>query len=179
MTRTNWLGILILSCALAPLGAQTCPFNLERLAAKAKESVDITLDPAVLQLAGRFLSAGNPDESDAKSLLAGVKAICVRNYEFAKEGEYTPEDLQAVRNQLRAPLWNRIVHAQEKNESSEIFTRTEGGKVTGFAVIAAEAKELHVVYIDGPVDLDKLSRFGGKLGIPPIPAPDAARKPSK
>jgi hypothetical protein len=179
MTRTNWLGIVALCCAALPLGAQTCPFKLDHIAAKAKESVDITLDSTVLQLAGRFLSSGDTNESDAKSLLNGVKAICVRNYEFAKEGEYTADDLQRVRDQMRPPLWNRIVHAQEKNESSEIFTRTEGGKITGFAIVAAEAKELHVVYIDGPIDLDKLSRFGGKLGIPPIPPPDAARKPSK
>jgi hypothetical protein len=179
MRRVNWFGILVLCCAATAAGAQTCPFNLDHVAAKAKESVDITLDSTVLQLAGRFLSAADANQSDAKSLLNGLKAICVRNYEFAKEGEYTPDDLQRVRNQLRPPLWNRIVNVQEKNESSEVFTRTEGGRITGFAVIAAEAKELHVVYIDGPIDLDKLSRFGGQFGIPPIPAPDAARKPSK
>jgi len=175
MKRTVWLGILVLCCAAAPLGAQTCPFNLDHIAAKATESVDITLDAATLKLAGQFLS----NAPDAKSLLAGVKAICVRNYEFAKEGEYTPDDLQRVRNQLRAPLWSRIVHTQEKDESSEIFTRTEGGRVTGFAIVAAEPKELHVVYIDGPIDLDKLSSFGAQLGIPPIPVPHGAPKPSK
>ncbi len=179
MKRTNWLGIAILCCAVTPLGAQTCLLNLDNLASKAKELVDIDLDSSVLQLAGRFLSSGDKDQNDAKNLLNGLKSICVRNYEFAKDGEYTPDDLQRVRNQLRAPLWNRIVHTQEKDESSEIFTRTEGGKITGFAIIAAEAKELHIVYIDGPVDLDKLSQFGGKLGIPPIPVPHGAKKPSK
>jgi hypothetical protein len=179
MKRTNWLGILLLSCAGVSLGAQTCPFNLDHLSAKASQTAEVTLDSATLQLAGRFLSSGKTHEGEAKSLLDGIKAICVRNYEFAKEGEYTPADLQRVRDQLRPPLWSRIVHTQEKNESAEIFTRTEGGKVTGFAIVAAEAKELHVVYIDGPIDLDKLSQFGGKFGIPPIPAPDAARKPSK
>jgi hypothetical protein len=152
---------------------------VDNLAAKAKEKVEIALDSSVLQLAGRFLSSGDKGQSDAKNLLNGLKAICVRNYEFAKEGEYTSDDLQRVRAQLRAPLWNRIVHTQEKNESSEIFARTEGGKITGFALIAAEAKELHIVYIDGPVDLDKLSKFGGQFGIPPIPASNGARKPSK
>ncbi|HMD71209.1 MAG TPA: DUF4252 domain-containing protein [Bryobacteraceae bacterium] len=179
MRRAIRLGILALCCAAVPLGAQSCPFNLDHIGAKAKELAEVTLDSATLQLAGRFLSSGKPEESDAKSLLNGVKAICVRNYEFAKPGEYTPEDLQRVRSQLTPPLWNRVVHAQEKNESSEVFTRTEGGKITGFAVIAAEAKELTVVYVDGAIDLDKLSSFGGKFGIPPIPAPDGARKPAK
>ena len=179
MTRTNWLGIAALWCAAPPLGAQTCPFNLDSIAAKAKESVDISLDSNMLQLAGKFLSSANSGESDAKSLLNGVKAICIRNYEFAGEGGYTPDDLQRVRSQLRAPQWSRVVHTQEKAESSEIFTRTEGGKITGFAIIAAEAKELHVVYVDGPIDLDKLSQFGGKFGIPPIPATHGANKPSK
>jgi len=175
MRQTTWLGVLALCCVGMPAGAQTCPFNLDAVAAKAKERVDVTLDSTTLQLAGRFLSS----DSDARNLLAGVKAICIRNYEFARAGEYTPDDLERVRHQLRTPLWNRIVYAQDKNESSEIFTRTEGGRITGVAIVAAEAKELHVVYIDGPIDLDKLSQFGGKLGIPPIPAPHGVPKPSK
>jgi Domain of unknown function (DUF4252) len=179
MKRFRWLGILVLCCAATPLGAQTCPIKLDHLAAKAKNLVDINLDSSVLQLAGKFLSSGDANENDARSLLNGLRAICVRNYEFAKEGEYTAADLQRVRDQLRPPLWKRIVHAQEQSESSEVFARTEGGKITGLAIIAAEAKELHIVYIDGPVDMDKLSRFGGKFGIPPIPAPDATRKSPK
>jgi len=179
MKPTHWLGIAILCCAVTPLGAQTCPMNLDNLGSKAKESVDIDLDSNLLQLAARFLSSTDKDQNEAKNLLNGLKAICVRNYEFAKDGEYTPDDLQRVRNQFRTPLWSRIVHTQEGKESSEVFTRTEGGKITGFAIIAAEAKELHIVYIDGPVDLDKLSQYGGKLGIPPIPIPPGAKKPSK
>jgi hypothetical protein len=179
MKRNTWLGIVVLCGAALPLGAQNCPFNLDAIAAKAKEMADVTLDSSTLQLAGRFLSSGKPNESEAKKLLDGVKAICIRNYEFAKEGEYTAEDLQKVREQLPAPLWNRIVHTQEKNESSEVFVRTEDGRMTGFAVISAEPKELSVVYIDGLIDLDKLSRFGGAFGMPPIPAPHGPPKPSK
>ncbi|HEX5228482.1 MAG TPA: hypothetical protein VFW44_12260, partial [Bryobacteraceae bacterium] len=55
---------LITCLALAPLGAQEIklPANLEKLAAKASDVVDVTLDSNLLQLAGRFLSDKDPDD---------------------------------------------------------------------------------------------------------------------
>jgi hypothetical protein len=179
MKRVIGLFAVALFCALTPLGAENCPFNLDQIAAKAKETVDVTLDSSTLQLASKFLSSGKAKELEAAGLLTGVKAICVRHYEFANEGGYAPGDVQRVRDQLRAPAWTRIVNVREQKESSEVFTRSEGGQVTGIALIAAEPKELTVVFVDGPIDLDKLSKFGGQFGIPPIPVPGAMRKPSK
>ena len=61
--------IALLTCiALAPLGAQELklPASLDRLAAKATEVVDVTMDANLLQLAGRFLSDKNADDAQVK-----------------------------------------------------------------------------------------------------------------
>ena len=174
--RKLFLTVLIGVWTAAQLPAQSLQLRitgLDGLASKAKATVDITLDSNMLQMAGGFFS-GNDKGKDAaqlKELLAGLKAITVRSYEFKEEGQYRREDLDPIRAQLRAPGWSKIVSVTEEKELTEIYMRTEQGKVAGFAIIAAEPKELTVVAIEGSIDLNDLSKLGA-LGIPSIPIPN-------
>jgi len=174
----------IAACAAAQLPAQLLQLRitgLDGLASKASESVDITLDSNLLRMAGGFLAGtGNDakdgkDASDIKGLIAGLKAITVRSYQFKETGQYRKEDLEPIRAQLRTPGWNKIISSQSKDETSEIYTRIEKGKVVGFAIIAAEPKELTVVAIEGSIDLNDLSKLKA-LGVPSIPVPDKKGK---
>jgi hypothetical protein len=143
--------------------------HLDKLAAKAEESVDVNLDGALLQIASKFLSDKKQDEAAVKSLLAGIKGIYVRSFEFNAEGEYTKEDILAIRSQIQSPAWTRMVGVKSKKdrEDVEIFMKTEaGGKIGGLAIICAEPKELTVVNIVGSLDLEKLSSLEGQFGIP-------------
>jgi hypothetical protein len=142
--------------------------GLEKLAAKAAESVDINMDGSMLQLAAKFFSDQKPDEARIKQLIAGLKGIYVRSFEFDKEGEYSLEDVNAIRQQTRAPGWSKLVGVRSKRdkEDVEVFARMEGDKVIGLAIIAAEPKQLTVVNIVGPIDLEKLSDLEGQFGIP-------------
>jgi hypothetical protein len=171
--RKFFVAVLLVGCAAAQLPAQIRITGLDGLASKAKESVDITLDSSMLQMAGGFLSANAKDKDAAKTkeLLSGLKSISVRSFEFKEEGQYRIEDLDPIRAQLRAPGWSKIVSVTEEKELTEIYMRTEQGKVAGFAIIAAEPKELTVVAIEGSIDLNDLSKLGG-LGIPSIPIPN-------
>src|SRR5436190_624936 len=52
-------------------------------------------------------------------------------------------------------------------ENNEIYVMKDAhNNIAGIAILVAEPKELTVVNIVGPVDLDKLSALGGKFGIP-------------
>ena len=168
--------------AAAQLPAQLRITGLDGLASKAKESVDITLDSNLLQMAGGFLAAGADKDKDKdakalKDLLGGLRGIIVRSFEFNEPGQYRMEDLEPIRAQLRTPGWSKIISTQSKDEISEIYTRMDQGKVAGFAIIAAEPKELTVVAIDGTIDLKDLSKLGG-LGIPSnlIPGQDGGKQ---
>jgi len=178
--RRLFLILLVAAWTAALLPAQLLQLRitgLDGLASKAKKSVDITLDSNLLQMAGGFL-AGNGKDKDAKdikALLAGLKAITVRSYEFKEDGQYRIEDLEPIRAQLRTPGWSKIVSTQSKGEISEIYTRTEQGKMVGFAIIAAEPRELTVVAIEGSIDLNDLSKLKG-LVVPAIPIPDPGKK---
>ena len=166
-------------CALAGMaaarGQQLKLDVLDKLAAKATETVNVTLDGSLLALATKFLSGKDKEEQELKKLTASLKGIYVRSFEFSEAGAYTEADLNEIRAQLRGVEWKQIVKVKEKTESSEIYVKYDGDKVAGLLVISAEPKELTVVNIMGPVDLENLSALGGNFGIPHI----STKKPSK
>jgi hypothetical protein len=152
--------------------------HLDRLAAEATETANVTLDGALLQLGAKFLSSEKPDEARVRKLVAGLKAIYVRSYEFEKEGAYSAADLTGIRNQLRAPEWSRIVDVRSKNgDNAEIYIKTGGKDIGGLAIIAAEPKQLTIVNIVGKIDLEELRDLGGNFGVPEMDFEKA--KPAK
>jgi Domain of unknown function (DUF4252) len=162
-----------LAClALAPLAAQDVkiPATLDRLASKASEVVDVTMDANLLQLASRFLSDKDSDDAKVKKLIAGLKGIYVRSYEFEKAGEYQESDVEPIRTQLRNPAWSRIVgvRSQKSGENSEIYVKTGNNKIGGLVILSTEPKQLTIVSIEGSIDPDQLNELGGHFGIPNV-----------
>ena len=160
---------LIFLFALAPawLCGQTVQLEaLDKLAAKASESVTVSLDGNLLQLASRFLSNDDPDQARIKKLVASLKGVYVRNFEFDKVGQYQASDLEPIRSQLRDPKWKKIVEVRGRDNAEVLLRQENEHVISGLAVIVAEAKELTVVYIDGPIDMDGLSKLAGNFGIP-------------
>ncbi len=143
--------------------------DLEKLAQHAKETVDVTLDQSMLQLASGFLSKDDPDQVQVKQLVSKLKGIYVRSYEFAKEGEYSQSDADAVRSQLKQPGWSRIVGVKSVDgEKTEIYVQKVGDHFGGLVVLALEPKEFTVVHIDGPINPEDINKLSGHLGIPDI-----------
>ncbi len=160
MNKLTCLFVLT-SCAFAQEGR--LQFDWDKLAAKAVEKADVTLDGPLLEIATKFLSGKKDgDEAKIQQMVQGLKGIYVRHYVFDKEGQYTEADLAAIHSQLKSPDWSKIVDVQERHESSIIFL----SKVQGLVILAAEPKELTLVQIVGPIDLAMLSELGGKMGIP-------------
>jgi hypothetical protein len=153
----------------AALFGQQFKLNLDHLAAKASDSVDVSLGGPLLQLGAKFLDNNDPDEAKVKKMIAGIEGIYVRHFEFKKEGQYSPADVDGIRAQLKPPDWSRIVGWKgEAGENAEVYLRMEGGKMTGVAIIDAEATELTVVNIVGPIDLELLADLGGHFNVPKI-----------
>lgn len=144
--------------------------HLNRLAAKASDVTDVTLDGSLLKLAAKFLSADDPDQVKIKKLVAGLKGIYVKTFEFENEGEYAESDVSSIRKQLQSPGWSRIVtvHSRKDGENAEVYINTGGSDSGGLAIICANPKELTVVNIVGKIDLDELSELGGNMGVPKI-----------
>lgn len=190
MNRVIWNRCSAWCVVLVLLGAGTASAqgprlqldNLSRLSTLASQSTDITLDPAMLQLAGNFLSAANPDTAAIKKLISGLTSVNVKSFQFDREGAYTIADIDAVRRQLKAG-WTRLVATESKaaeqlKEMVEIYAFREGDRSTGLAIVVAEPRELTVVNIVGPIDLSQLAALQGQFGIPNLnPPPGSAGPP--
>ena len=143
--------------------------QLEHLAAKASNTVDVSIDERLMQFAGKFLSRRHEDEASAKELIDGLKGVYVKSYEFETEGQYSPADIESIRSQLRGANWSKIVNVNSKKEGGvEVYLMTQGGKNAGLALLATEPKEITIINIVGPIDLDKLSHLEGNFGIPEL-----------
>jgi hypothetical protein len=169
--KTNFLAIAAAVVALA--APQQFQLNLDTLAAKASNAVDLSLSGATLRFAAKFLDGHDPDEAQIKKLIEGLQGIYIKHFEFKHDGEWTQADLDRIRNQLHAPDWDRIVGVKSAEEGSaaEIYLHIEGDKNTGIAIIEAEPRELTVVNIVGPVDLEGLADLGGHFNIPKLTIP--------
>jgi Domain of unknown function (DUF4252) len=171
------IATVALTAALMPLWGQQfkLPENLERLSEKAQESVEVTLDKAMLRLTSRFLDR---DEVQTRRLIEGLDRIYVRNFEFAGEGEYNLADVAALRAQLQAPGWSRIVGVRCKRSGQNVdvyFKDSGNGQLGGIMVIDAEPRELTIVNIVGTIDPDRLADIGGEFGIPRLDCSSARR----
>ena len=170
----RWALFLLAAC----LWAQQFKFDLRNLESKAANTVDVSLSGNMLQFAAKFMDAGDPEEANIKKLISGLEGIYVKSFKFKSDGGWNQTDLDAIRNQLRAPEWSRIVGVQssENGENAEVHVRTENKKVTGVAILATDPRSFTVVNIVGPVDLDLLGDLGGHFGVPKVSAPPGGRK---
>ena len=163
------LALLSWECALAADARLVLP-DMRALEAKATEVVSVTLDTPLLGLAARFLDERNPDEAAAKELVAGLKGVYVRSFTFDTDFAWPKADVDAVRKQLSAPGWQRVVEVRslKAHTDTDVYISLDGDRTNGLVIIASEPRELTIVNIVGSIDLQKLHRLEGRFGVPDL-----------
>lgn len=162
--------ILTLALTLAvaiPASAQRLDLSfLADLEDRADEVVDVTLDASMLKLGAKFLNGRDADERAIGDMIRGLQGIYVRSYEFKEEGAYDRKLIARIQSQL-GPSWKPLVTVRSKTKDNvNIYADMRGDQVVGLVVIAAEKRELTVVNIVGPIDIEKLASLEGEFGIP-------------
>jgi hypothetical protein len=143
--------------------------HLDRLFPRAVETIDVTVDSGLLRLASKFLQDGKADQAAVKEILAMIKGVYVKGVEFENTGEFTEQDVTALRQQLQTPGWSRIVGVRSKRdgENVEVFMHN-GDVIHGIGVLINDPRKLMVVNVVGPLDPEKISQLVGRFGIPHI-----------
>ena len=163
--------------ALPALASAADPGRLQlpdfsALSKKATQSVDISLDPSLLQMASSVIGNNSGDANGAavNDLIRGLKGIYVRSYTFDKPGEYSNADVRAIQAQLLAPDWQPIVstHDLKQGNNVDIYVRRSGNRTDGVAIVAAQPLQLTIVNIVGSIDLAKLAQLQGQFGVPKV-----------
>lgn len=165
--KLTWI---LFAAALPAFAQQTFDFkSLDKIGANAKESTNITLEGDALKLATSFFG-------DALRNLTGVY---VRNFEFAKTGQYKEEDLAPVRAYIKSLNWTKVVDVKESEETSEIYVHAlPENKLGGLAIVALEPTEVTVVFISGVLNAGDLAKLTN-LGIPDIKLDHGTADPPK
>jgi len=143
--------------------------HLDKLFPKAVETVDVRVEGALLQVASKFLRSDKADEAAVKELILALKGVYVKGVEFDKDGEYSDADVEAIRQQLAAPGWDRIVgvRSQREGENVEVFLMINNSAVIeGDGVLVSGPKQIMVVNVVGPLDPEKINNLRGQFGIP-------------
>jgi hypothetical protein len=135
---------------------------------KASQQVTITLDSSMLVMAGKFLDDSDPQDAAVLEVIKGLSGIYVRSYTFDQDGAYRQSDLESINGQLASPGWNRLVQTKSRKTGAnvDIYLMVADDKAIGMALIATEPRALTVVNIVGSIDLDKLHKLEGHLGVP-------------
>jgi Domain of unknown function (DUF4252) len=174
MTMSARMKKVLLACLLIPAMsvAQDAQLKLpefKSLAGKATESVNISLSPWLLRMAGSFVDDKDEDSAATKHLLAGIKSIQVRSYQFAADNSYSLADVDAVRSQLTGPGWSQVmqVHHREKNEDVDMYVLIENNVTKGFALIASEPREFTIINIVGSINVSDLPKLQSHLHLLP------------
>src|ERR1700729_350613 len=72
--------------------------QLEKLASKADEVVDVTLDGPTLKFAERFMESDkDDDDAEALNIIKKLTGIYVKSFEFDKPDQYSEADVEAIR----------------------------------------------------------------------------------
>jgi hypothetical protein len=161
----------LLPLAALPAAAQQSdeppfPVTIEKtLATRASNYTEVTLDRKMLDFASRFMD--KEDDAEGKRIIAKLNGIYVRTYEFDKPGQYTPDDLAAIRRQFTTGDWNPIVKQRSKDgtDDSDIYMKVVNGEIQGMFILNSEPKELNFVFLSGNIQPDELSEIDGNFGI--------------
>ena len=144
--------------------------QLDALTNRASNTVDVKLDENLMQVTRKLFSGKDTDDAEIKELLKNVKGIYVKSFSFEKENSYMPAEIDSVMSQLRGGGWSKIVGitSKKENENVEVYLMMVADQISGLAVVSLNPKDVTVVNIVGPINLEKLSQLEGSFGIPDL-----------
>jgi hypothetical protein len=156
----------------APALAQNSPLPLpspveKELAARASDVTEVTLGKNMLAFAAKFMHDKDEDEAATRHLIEGLDGIYVREYQFDKEGQYSMDDIESLRKYFETSEWSPIVHERERRsgETTDVLVKLVNGENKGMFILAAEPRELTIVLILGPINIDQLAELHGIGGL--------------
>jgi hypothetical protein len=182
---------LALPVSAAAQGARL-KLDLGNLAARAKESVNISIDKTTVDWAMQALKSKGGDTAKVRELMNDLDGITVQVLEFEKNDKApTLEELmgaaRGVLQELEGPQWKSIINVTEKHEHRTEIVRISlwkdaAGKIGGLGLLVIEPGEIVLINLAGNVKLDQLDAIGKAIGHPGMMGPlggSASPKPKQ
>jgi hypothetical protein len=139
----------------------------KQLAARASDVTEVTLGKSMLAFAAKIMNGKDEDDVATRRLIEGLQGIYVREYEFEKDGQFSPEDVEQLRKYFETGEWSPVVRNRERKtgESTDVMVKLENGESHGIFILSVEPRELTIVLILGPIRMDDLGKLKGIGGL--------------
>jgi hypothetical protein len=153
----------------APAQGLPAPPPIEKaLAARASNVTEVTLGKNMLAFAAKFMNdKDDEDEAATRKLIQGLDGVYVREYDFDKENEYTPDEVEQLRKYFETSDWTPVVRERSRRngENTDVMVKLADNETHGMFILETEPKELTIVLILGPIHLDQLSQLTHIAGL--------------
>jgi hypothetical protein len=136
--------------------------------ASGGQFVEVNLTSSLISLATKFLEK---DQPDVAQVLKGLQLVRVNVIGMTEANRSDIESrVQAIRKELEAKGWERIVKVQEKSDDVGVYIKTQNkDTVQGVVVVVMDGKKQAVfVNVVGDLKPEQLSMLGEKLHIDPL-----------
>ena len=118
-------------------------------------SLEINLHGAMMSMISAFLGS---DEPELAEVVSGLRGVSVRAAELSAERLREVRDAVAEATAwLDGRGWQPVVRVREPGEEVLIYTRGDGDRMDGLAILALDETEVTVVNLVGSIDLARLS----------------------
>lgn len=159
-------GVLLYSFAAAAQQEKLQLDHLNKLSSRAAEVVEVNLDQTALQALTKLTAFSERDRAKWKDLTSSLRGVYVRGYEFEREGEYSSEDIEIIRTQLRTPGWGRVAQVGGRDGSTdEVYLKQGSGELDAYAVISTAPRKICVINVVGPMKLDEIGLLDREFEI--------------
>ena len=144
----------------------------EEFAKGATKSTEVNLDKNMLAMAGKSFAPGGAGGQGAEAALASkMDGVFVRDYQYAKPGDYNMADVQKYIDRLNGNGWSHIVREHSATESTDVcFRGGDDGEPSEMVVISTQPDHVTFVHLKGHMSMNDLSKLGHNFGTPELKA---------
>lgn len=139
-----------------PQGKDELFAGTEIFAKGASNVAEINLDPSMMGMVNKKVPS---------DLAGKMSYMMIHTYSYDKPGMYRMEDVEVFRKKLTDGSWTCPIHVREKSGSTDICTRSGGGRdheTTELVILAAEERELTFIHMGGHMTMEDLMKIGMK-----------------
>jgi len=154
--------------AFAQTSQLPAPSPIEKeLAARASDVTEVTLGKNMLDFAAKIMNGKDDNDAETRKLIEGLEGIYVREYDFDKEGQFSPDEVDQLRKYFETTEWSSIVKERQRKtgESTDVMVKLVNGESHGLFILDVEPKELTIVLILGPIHPEDLGKLKGMTGL--------------
>ena len=110
-------------------------------------------------------AAQHSDDPQAAALMQDLEGVRVNIYDTGGNEAPALEQMGRAKAALEALEWQPFVQVQEEGENVQMFTKVEGDKMQGMAIMVVNAQEAVFLNILGEIDPAQVGRVVDQLNV--------------